>query len=427
MTIKFENNILSIAVIFIAAFNLLRLVKRNALATAQGGFHTNLLIFYGLGPLCYGIAEIYWDTRVRKIIPIYINKVQWAILMSYLAGTIIFYIIDRRKKALASAMSEVLNREKNVNRLTSLILILSVVGYTFSGSEISLSGIGTVFVVLKNLLFPGFVLLIFNASLKDRLSLILLFCGFMIVGINTFLSQWRSEFIVFLFSICTGLVLRNRRFLWLGLLLAPILFILVLPFQQLKKSGKIKDADYINAITTSITSKVSPMDMATSFIAYRMNYGRESAYVLRGIDKKYISLKYGETYVETFTQLIPRVFWPGKPSYNRYSGYILPRKIGLTAKIDKQTSWAVNYFAEFLYNFEIKFLPIFFLLYWIILRWFDKLSNTMQLLPEVKVILQFALFFQVLAVVSVINAATYFLWLFLILKFINSFLQMKDN
>lgn len=427
MSVTFENTLLSIGVILIAALNIIILIRRNRFVTAQGGLHVNLLFFFGFGPLSYGFAKISWDRFAAKSLQLYLNKALWIIIISYFISSIIFLIADYKKEPGKKLLfSGIINKKAEINRLSTIILILSIVGYTFSGETFAKSGAGTLFLVLKNLLFPALILVIYNASIKNKLSVFLLLSGFVLVGVNTFLSQWRSEFFIFLFSIVIGLVLRNKKYLLTAILAGPLLFIVILPFQNIKKRGDIKEGAYIEAIATSMDSKVDPIDVATGFLAYRMNYGRESAYVLRGIDKQYISYRYGETYQELVLQLIPRFVWPDKPSYNHFTGFVLPRKIGLSAKIDRTTSWGVNYFAEFMYNFPRGYLPFFFLIIWLLFKGFDALSESMKLAPGVRLLLQFSLFFQVLNTVSIVNSATYFFWIFIIIKLIN-YLFYKDN
>ncbi|MFT3703620.1 MAG: hypothetical protein QM802_14750 [Agriterribacter sp.] len=426
MSVISENTLLATGIILIATFNIVILIRRNRFATAQGGFHINLLFFFGFGPFAYGFAKISWDRFAAKALHQFLNKALWVIFLSYLMCTIIFFVIDYKKKVDKNILIGIINKKREINRLSGIVLVLSIIGYAVGNEEFAKSGAGTFFLVLKNLLFPALILIIYNASLKNKMSVFLLICAFGLVGINTFLSQWRSEFFIFLFSLVMGLVLRDRRYLWSGIILGPLLFVIILPFQNLKKKGEIKDSNYVDAILTSVDSKVDPVDVAIGFLAYRMNYGRESAYVLRGIDKQYISYRYGETYEELILQLIPRFVWPDKPSYNYFTGFVLPRKIGLSSKLDRYTSWGVNYFAEFMYNFPLNVLPFFFLFIWFVFRWFDNLAVRMKLAPGVKLLLQFSLFFQVLTTVSIINGATYFLWIFIIIKLIN-YLFYKNN
>ncbi|MBX3256522.1 MAG: hypothetical protein KF862_20465 [Chitinophagaceae bacterium] len=426
MSIVEETNLVSIGVILVGIFNIWLLIKKNNFMSAQGGLHVNLLVFYGLGPLANGFAKIQWDRYIMQTIPVYLNMVQWTILISYTSITLLFLIRQKKSNTFFSFQKWKDARQADINILTGVMLFLAIIGYFFAKTEAAKSGIGTIFVVLKNLLFPTLVLLIWKATIKDKASIFLVCLGFLLVGINAFISQWRSELLVFLFSIGAGLVLRNKRFFWLGLLAGPFFLLFILPFQNLKKAGKIKeDESYTDAFLISLNSRTNPFDMALNFVAYRLNYGRESAYVVRGIDRKYIDYRYGETYQEMFLQLIPRVLWPDKPSYNYYTGFVLPRKIGLSSKFDRHTSWGVNYFAEFLFNFPLRFLPIFFMLYWMILRWFDSLPSKMELSIELRAMLQFALFFQVLSTVNIVNAATYFLWIFIIIKTINLLLKKR--
>ena len=226
---------------------------------------------------------------------------------------------------------------------------------------------------------------------------------------------------MFLFSIGLGLSLRKKIFLLYGFLFGPLIVMLIIPFQALKKSRKIKeDQNIVSAFVGSLSNKSYEREsMTTTLLAFRLNYVRESAYVLRGIERKYISYRYGQTYSETILQLVPRAIWPDKPSYNHLANRVIPRQIGLLSKLDKHTSWGVNYYAEFLYNFPIYLLPIFFLLYFGLLGWLDRLSNKIGLAIDTLVLLKTTLFFQVLSTVTLSAASTYFLWIFIVVKLID--------
>lgn len=425
MDLTLQNNLYSIAIILLALININRLTKQNLILTGEGGLHVNLLIFYGLGALANGFTIFRWEWIIARGLYQYFNEVQATVALTYLALTILILAI--KKKPLSDWLN-IKGRVREINRITLILLSLSIVGYVFAEQEFAQSGIGTIFPVLRNLLFPTLVLLIYNVRRSNKTSILLLILGLALIGVNSFLSVWRSQLIMFMFSIGAGLMLKDKRFILLGLIAGPLFFIVILPFQNAKKYGRIKNQGFSEAVIGSFkNTKVSPFELSVAFVAERMSYARESAYVLRGIDKGYIEYRYGATYAEAIFQLVPRLFWPDKPSYNQLVNRIIPRKIGLVNKLDRNTSWGVNYFAEFLYNFPLIYLPLFFLLYWSLIQWLDKLTGKLNLSRESLMMLRFSLFFLVLNTVSLTYSSTYFVWLFVTIKIVDRFIKRKSS
>lgn len=420
--INIDNRLLCILIIVLAIINLRKIFLEGKIISAVGGLHINILIFYGVGPLTNTYAQLHWDYVVAPNIMYYANTILWYVALCYLGYTVgVFLFMQNKNNSRSSTLAN--SNVGDLNKFNTKVLIISFLGYLLSRTELALSGIGTIFPVCKNLLFPCLIMLIYNFRKSNSVSVVLLFLGFVLVGINAFFSAWRSELIMFIFSVGIGLVLKSRKLLMYGLFLGPILVVLILPFQYLKKTGKIKQEDnFVEAFVASFSAdNVDHSDISLTFFSYRLNYVRESAYVLRGIDKEYIDYRYGETYLETFLQLVPRAVWPEKPSFNYLTNRVIPRQIGLVNKLDKYTSWGVNYFAEFMYNFPIWAFPFFFLFYFILLGTLDRIASRMRLTVEGFLLLKFALFFQVLSTVSITFASTYFLWIFIIIKLLDNF------
>ncbi len=421
---------MAIVMIVLAIINIGRKLRQNSLLTATGGLHVNFLIFYGVGPLSETYGTLIWDVFNGQGLKAFTNEVLMYVTSCYLVYTIYLQVRFFRRSPQANAYWFAEGFQGPVmNAINGVFLILSVIGYLFAQEEFALSGVGTIFPVLKNLLFPCVVTLIYNTRTKDFLSVLLLLAGFLMIGINAFYSSWRSELVLFIFSIGMGLVLRNRRYFYIGLIAGPLLVALILPFQFLKKSGKVKDSD---AMVSAFTSSLQQADgtrssLTLQFISFRLNYAREAAYVRRGLDYGYLDYRYGDTYQEMVLQLIPRVVWPEKPSYNHLANRVIPRKIGLLHSTDPHTSWGVNYFAEFMYNFPIQYLPLFFIFYFWILGLLDRLTRGMAISPHSRLLLQITLFFQVLTTVTLGSASTYFLWIFIVVKLIDTMLYPKKK
>jgi hypothetical protein len=418
---QIENRLLALLIIVTAIFNIIRMLKRRTLITAIGGLHLNLLIFYGIGPIANTFVTLWWDYKFARGLNVYTNQILTYVAFCYLIFTVITVLFFNKRNSKSARWLEMSQDVSSLNRLNAKILVLAFVGYLFADQEIAFSGIGTIFPVFKNLLFPSLVLMIYNARKQSPTSIVLLLAGFMLVGMNAFFSTWRSELIMFMFSIGIGLVLRNKKFLKYGIIFGPLFIALVLPFQLLKKSGKIsEDENIVSAFFNTLSNPdLKRSNLALDFLSFRLNYARECAYVLRGIKMGSIEYRYGETYNETVLQLVPRVFWPDKPSYNYLINRVIPRKIGLLSNIDKYTSWGLNYYAEFLYNFPLNFFPVFFVFYFLLLALLGRLAESMKLSNEALLLLQFTLFFQVLNTVSLTFSSTYFLWIFIVIKLLD--------
>ena len=158
----------------------------------------------------------------------------------------------------------------------------------------------------------------------------------------------------------------GRDFWFFPLLAAGVLY-LILPFQQLKKTYseefvQAPEAFFYATLRMNLDDRNA---IIMDFVSGRMNGAREMAYVQAGLDNGLISSRNGEGYIDAIKQLVPRLLWPDKPSYNQTTGFTLPREIGLvSAWDDLYTSWGVGFWAEVVWNFPyqslILLVPLFF-------------------------------------------------------------------
>jgi len=417
-------------IVFILAFVVLYFRnKRGLFLTAVSGLHLTFLLFFGLGSFFYAIFGITSDRIARNVITAKIDLLYPYLIFGYLILVgIEFY--NRKKLGVLQRMTFLYLKEHvNLNAFNIFILLLSFIGYLFSSSDISNSGAGTLFPVFSNLLLPISILIVFNVNKNDSLSIWLLIILILLVGVQAFVSSWRSQLILFFGCVVIGWSLRGKMNYYIISILSIAFIVFIIPFQQLKKNN-FNNYNYETniAFEESLDFTVDQrLEMSGSFFAERINYTREMAYVQNALDRNLLSYRYGETYIEIFFQLIPRFLWSSKPVYNRFTGYEVPRKIGILGKSDETSSWGVNSFAEFIYNFSYEYLPIFILALYSLLFYLDKLVYRIRLRPEYTWLLQITLFFLSLNLVSVIFSSTYFLWSFIVIILLNAITGLTNE
>ncbi len=410
-------------IIFILALMVLFIRnKRGLFLTAVTGLHIVFLLFFGIGSFFYLIFGITSDRLARNIIT---SKID--LLYPYLiGGYLILFVIEMYNRKRISSIHRLtfiyLKDKINLNSFNLFILFLSFIGFLFSSSSVSTSGAGTIFPVFSNLLFPISILIVFNVNKKDSLSIIIFSSLILLVGVQTFVSSWRSQLILFFGCILIGWSLRGRVNYYIVSLLALTFIIFIIPFQQIKKARSSDfNFDVNRAFEQSLDISIgNRLELAGSFFAERINYMREMGYVQNAIEKDILSYRNGVTYQEMFLQLIPRYIWTDKPVYNWFTGYEIPRKIGILGRYDESSSWGVNSFAEFIYNFSYEYLPIFIAALFYLFDYLDKLVYRIRLRPEYTWLLQITLFFLSLNLVSVIFSSTYFLWSFIVIIILNA-------
>lgn len=414
--------------IVLSSINIRFRINRGLILTAVSGFHFTLLLFFGLGPLFYAIYGLRFERVSSKLVIAGIDTVY----PYFLFGIAIISIIEFRNRYKKSdfnlSLMRYLKSNVNLNLFNMFILAISLLAILLPKGEVAASGAGTIFPVVANFLLPVCILITFNMNVRDRLSVAIFIVLLATVGYQSFTSAWRSQLIMFFGSILIGLTLRGRvNFYVVGVISLLIVFI-VLPFQQTKKLSTQTDFDtnaaFVNSLDVSYGDRLL---VTTSFFAERINYAREIGYVQNAISQGKYSLRNGESYYEIFYQLVPRILWAEKPSYNQFTGREIPRIIGLVSKNDANTSWGVNCFAEYIYNFPYQTLPLFILLLYFILSYLDSITTKIKLQPQYIWLLQTTLFFLSLNLVSVIFSSTYFLWTFLVIIILNALTTLSNH
>lgn len=402
---------LSVGVILLASFSLYRAHRRNALMSGTSGLHGSLLLFMGVGPFSYTLTELRpervpFETLIGSLVFPFT-----CLLIGYALAVCLEYLAYRKSKP------RVLMRPEDIDVGTVTVFgVLAIVGYTMSLFPFSLSGVGTIFPVLGTFFYPVVVITVAAYRPTSMLSTASTVTILGLAGYFSVFSLWRSQLIMFLGSIGVGAMLRSR----MGLVLFPVLGVailyLVLPFQQLKR---FNPDDFLEDPEVFVYSTLH-MDLEDrnsiieEFISGRINGAREMAYVQAGLDNGQIISRDGEGYVDAIKQLVPRLIWPDKPSFNQTTGFTLPRDVGLVAENDLYTSWGVGFWAEAIWNFPyqslILIVPLFFFFTAALDHWIDRLVA-----QQARAWIAHATFFFLfLQLVSIISFVTYALWLFLI-------------
>lgn len=388
------------------------------------------LLFMGIGPFCYLFNQI--EDRPDKIISgVTVIKLFNMLAPFFIIGYIVSLLIQFSFKEgidNKKIQGELVDfNEGLLNKVKVLFFILSVVGYKLAQLEISTSGLGTLFPVFKSFLYPNMVLSIYTVQIKRGKSLLLA----LIICITGFYfavtSWWRSELIMVSGAIIVGLLLKSRKTMFPVIILGIIGILYILPFQQLKKIEYEKTKQNLSGtfVKTLNLSFEERLAFASSFFAERINYGRELAYSQNGINKGYLEYRSGRSYLEVFLQLIPRLIWPDKPSFNTYNNRERALILGLVNEESDNTAWGVNIYADFILNFPFQWLILFVPLIMLVFRWLDKLAQGFSENIIVKFMITSTLFFISFEMVSLLYTSTFILWCFIVAKGMEYVLRMR--
>lgn len=423
MIANYNGIFTSVIIIFISILSLRIRGNRHEFLSSVTAFHFISLIFLGVGPLSF-----YLDDSIPERIG-RINLINTLNLINpYLTSGffIVFYFEFKNRKIFRNRFSlfKSLQSFYNIDYSYYLffLLILAIIGNYFSSSDFAKSGIGTLMPVFSYLVYPITIFIVYTFDSKNTKSTILLVVLIVYFGYQSFFSLWRSQLILLVICFLIGGYLKYRINIIFITLFSIVLLFYLLPFQLLKREQSEMNFNYEDVFYKSLSMNSDlKINYFTAFLSQRINYSRELGYVQFAIDNHNLEYRDGETYKEIFYQLIPRFIWNDKPSYNSITGFDIPRKVQLLSDTDQTSSWGVNVYAEFSYNFNYKYLPIFILTIYFIFNFFDKLSYKLGLKVQNQLILQFALFFLTLNLVSVIFSSTYFLWMFLLIILLNKF------
>jgi hypothetical protein len=400
--------LLALAMALPSAFALWRHTAQHMRLGLTAGLHANVLLFGAVGSAAYALAP--GVERVRGI-PESMVLVGWPFVIGYIAYVAYEFWSTRDEAPSARADS----RADLSPSFIGVVLLAALVGYIGSGTDFSGSGVGTIFPVLKMFWYPAVAASVLVAT-KERVSSLVVLAS--AVGVQTafaLLSGWRSELLSVAGAILLGLVLRRRAWLWVSPVIVVVTVLLLLPFAQLKKTDYARvQADPIAAFEETAAMPIDErITLVTEIWAERVNFVREMAFINAALESSRIDVRGGDTYVEAMMQLVPRIFWPEKPSFNVSTNYYLARDVGLVGWADSDTSWGVSLFAEIVWNFRALHLlwavPLIFLLG----SQFDRTAARIRH-KGVLWFVQTACFFFGAGIVGLVNALTFLLWSLLI-------------
>ncbi len=408
----------SILYIVLASCLIFWLVKRGVIISLVGGLHVNTLLSMGVGPLAYVLFPSAFDTeRINHGVVIENALVPFALsLIGYLVAFLAsFYSNDRAE------VSSVTIRLLHVSSFQMYMLfVFGLIGIAAINARVNESGFGTVFNVIYLFVFPLVSLSVIRAGGRGVSG----FFGVVIIGggigYYSMTSYWRSLSLLFVISIVIGLFMRYKfkPILSLSLgVLGIVWYVWMFPFLQLKKYNAPSGLVEILATfrESQEMSMADRLPAAFSFLGLRTNAAREIGYIETGLRNGVIDLRYGESYKETVLQLVPRVIWPSKPSFNFAMNYELPRAIGLLGSDDYETSSGVGLWAEGTWNlgpyFLIIYVPALFWVFTII----DRRIWTARLDLFSKWLLGSCLFYLSLQVLNLVNFVTMVLWTIIIM------------
>jgi hypothetical protein len=391
-------------------------LRNGTIITALGGLHLNVFLFFGLGSLAYLWQSVALEDRVptARLIAAF-SRAGPAFLVGYALAVI--WDFRRRRKALVVQPPRSNFRSVPV---ALLILVLGLIGGWGSRFPFSTSGLGTIFPVLQMLVYPGLAIGVALVSLRRPVSMLIFGVLLAIECYSALFSPWRSELIMLASSIGLGYLWRTHRPFGLIVTLLFAIFIL-LPFAQEKKLH-YQEVTAAPLAAFSRSFAISPQErlfFVADFWAVRIDGARELAYVEEALDSGRIAPRGGLTYWEALQQLVPRLLWPDKPSFNLAPNYYLARQIGLVGWEDPDTSWGVSLYAEAMWNFGAWVLLLFVPIVFMIVEHLDRLvmrSFTDALITQV---VMATFFFRFLDVPGAISLVTYILWLLVITKLLD--------
>ncbi len=397
----------------VSAAVVVRRFRAGTLLTAAGGLHVNVLLFFGLGAMAYatGVAPA---ERIGDVIPAMASGL-WYFGPAYTA--VAFRELWRSRRSAPHRAARLQLPPVSDRQLLGFGL-LALVGYVGSQSDLSSSGAGTIFPVLKLFWYPVLVAAVSRATRRNPRSLFLLVLALLITVSLSYLSAWRSEMINTGGAVLLGLLLRNRRFVLVAPALAGVILGALLPFAHLKKTNY----EQVMADPWGTAEEVAsmPLEDRAEFVAWfwavRISGARELAFAVDGLESGRVALRSGVTYVEAVLQLVPRVVWPGKPSYNTTTAFYLARDLGLLGWEDDATSAGVNLYAEAVWNFGRAFLLLFVPLVFLLAERLDALVPRWIRDEGIRWLVSAALFFYCMAIVGFVSAMTYFVWSVLVGK-----------
>ncbi len=398
-------------------------LRQGRIVSAIGGLHLNVLFMISFGPLFYVLFEPpperlpYMDT-----VGYFSSVGGW-----FLAGYAIWLAIEWVAIVGPNRKSSKFTFGRDAIPIPVLLILMgsSLVGYFGAQLELATSGIGTILIVMKNFLYPTLLAVLLRTRWTN-IGEVALACGWgaTVIGLSA-ISVWRSDLVVTGFCLLLFVCVRKPRFA-LPLVLFGLLGLwIVTPTLQYKKTNydeyKVSPVDGI--ITSQNIDSEKRTQFLSEFVSIRLNYVREMAYMQRGLEMGMTPRLEGQSYVDSFYQLIPRVIWRNKPSFNYSSGYVIPRDIGLVEWGDESTSWGVNAYGEFIMNFSAEFLVLFVPVLFLGFHSMERGTVWSMKTPSITLLTRSTFFFLTISLVNLVNLGTFILWGVICLVVLDRFLS----
>lgn len=382
--------------------------RKGRFLTAAAGWHGTLFLMYGVSGLAYIAHPVESRIPSSYLLPAYRLGLTYLAFGQMLSLAVDFLLLYRRPRL------RVMESSTRTFRIAVLVSILAIFGYAGVLAGLGGSGAGTAFTVLLLFRYPSGVFLVLAAkSVRERLI------ASALVGVSLLfavLSPWRSELIFVTAAVLLGVALRSLRWVTIGAVTGLAVFVFLLPFLNARKTrlDEFQDAPFDFFIAAERISMEDRLLEFSQFVAMRLNQGRDLAHVLLALETGALQPIGGTYYENLGAQLIPRVLWPDKPSFNQEMGFELPRRIGLVGSTDEWTSWGVGLLGELAYAHGAWVLVPAVPLMLLVLLGLERLARTIRWkVPEFEHVLGACFLFLFISPGSPINLGTYVLWLFI--------------
>jgi hypothetical protein len=146
--------------------------------------------------------------------------------------------------------------------------------------------------------------------------------------------------------------LPRRRILMMAALLIVFLFPTVYYYRSAMALSTRTHESVGSVVTTSLRQarhSIGGLDDASGIVLGRLNLLEPLSASVRLIEEDVWSLRLGADYAGVFTNMVPRILWPEKPTY--HYGTIFGQKAGFLSVSDMTTSISVTYLGETFLNF----------------------------------------------------------------------------
>lgn len=331
----------------VSGFRIWRLFCAHSLLTGVGGVHIQIFLFYGLG----GLAFVSFPASEHALSSAQIDYFVLSAGGKFVSGYVLAVLAERIVRKCSRSALALDPQPRLTERSFAVIAALGIAGMLFEQLLPSVSS-SAISAYLKAFSYPAIFFSIVDAR-RSMFWFSLAGVLFLSAADVAFFSLWRSVLVMLSATIMLGIAVRNSRLLPASFAIGVLALGLILPFQIIKRV----DPEAFNESPVRVLEESLSIEFEDryaiigDFFAKRLDYMRELAYVSRAIDTDTLELQNGSTYTAVLLQMVPRTLWPGKPEVASWAGFELPRIIGLTARSDQSTSWAVNMFAEAAYNF----------------------------------------------------------------------------